>query len=186
MEENLDYEKIMGELKNEMIRRLGKYRKYDVEKAVDCFIRKSVLCMEYNPVECDDNPLMKELRREFIDIVKKYRPRNCSIRRFVFTVKYLYRKILQILAGENLLTYPVTFTLDDKYVESLYPMFKHYNPICVAVALASLAVSDTPITRICDVVSSSEYFSGCDPGSLTGMVYKARNIIIEKSLNPFK
>ena len=168
-----------------MIKKLGKYRKYNVEQAVDCFIRKNILCIEYNPVECEENPLMKELRREYMELVKKYRPRDCSIKRFSFTVRYLYRMILQILAGEDILTSPVKFTLDIDYLRGIYPLFKHYNPICVAVALASLAVPNASITKICEVISSSEYFRGCDPGSLTGMVYKARNIIVENGLNPF-
>ncbi len=183
--EELDRDELYRRLREVMVSKLGKYRKYNVERAVDCFIRKNVLCIEYNPVECEDNPLLKELRREFMDLVKMYRPKDCSIRRFSYTVRYLYRRILQILAGEDLLTRPVKFTLDLEYLNNIYPFFKHYNPICVAVALASLAIPDLSITRICDVISSSEYFHGCDPGSLTGMVYKARNMIVEKGLNPF-
>ncbi len=184
--ENIPYdEEFIEELKNRMIKKLGKYRKFDVERAVECFIRKNILCIDYNPIDCSENPLAKELNREFIELIKKYRPKDCSVRRFVFTVRTLYRSVLEIMTDNNMVDRPVTFSLNPDYLKRLYPLFKHYNPICVAVAVASLNVPEVPITRICDVISSSERFKGCDPGSLTGMVYKARNMLIEKDLKPY-
>lgn len=184
--ENVSYdEEFIENLKSKMVKKLGKYRKYNVEKAVECFIRKNILCIDYNPIECRDNPLAKELYREFAEIIRNYRPKDCSIRRFIFTVKNLYRRVIEILAANDLIYNPVTFSLNPEYLRQIYPFFKHYNPICVAVAIASLNVPNIPITRICDVVSSADDFKGCDPGSLTGMVYKARNTLVEKRLMPY-
>ena len=185
MEKIHDNEEFIEELKKLMVKKLGKYRKYNVEKAVECFIRKNILCIDYNPMECADNPLAKELNREFIELVKKYRPKDCSVRRFVYTVRTLYRGVLEVLIENDIISSPVLFSLSPDYLRGLYPLFKHFNPICVAVAIASLYAPKVPITKICDIISNSENFKGCDPGSLTGMVYKARNTLIENNLKPY-
>lgn len=185
MQENIYDESLLEDLKNMMIEKLGKYRKYDVEKAVECFIRKNVLCIDYDPIECSDNPISKELGRRFIDVIKRYRPRDCSLRRFIHTVRSIYRSILEILIERDLVKSPVLFSLDPKYLEKIYPIFKHYNPISIAAAIASITIPDIAVTRICDIISSTEVFGGCDPGSLTGMVYKARSILLDNGLIPY-
>jgi len=185
LQESIYDERLLNDLKNMMIEKIGKYRKYDVERAVDCFLRKNVLCIDYDPIRCSDNPISKELSRRFIDIVKRYRPKDCSMRRFIYTVKSIYRNILEILIQRDLVKSPVLFSLDPDYLRKIYPIFKHYNPISIAAAIASITVPDVAVTRICDIISSTDVFRGCDPGSLTGMVYKAKSILLDNGLIPY-
>jgi len=153
---------------------MGKYRKYDIDEAIECFIRKHILCMEYNPVTCRRNRLVREIYRNYIGLVSKYRVRDCNYLRFSGMVRYYYKLAYQTLSELGYLEKNGDDWLSEDLVRWIYAKAKHIDPVGVSAFLIYERVDGLPVRRVANILVSRKVFKGYDSESIVSLIYRLK------------
>ncbi len=165
---------VLIELRRTIYNEIGRYRKYDVDEAIECFIRKHILCIEFNPKKCRDNRFVRDIYRHYIEYVRKYKPVDCTYRRFSRTIRFFYKKGFETLANLGYLKEDEYTELDEELIRELYRRMKHIDPVGIAAYILHHKVGSLPIRRVANILIRRGVLEGYEAEAVTSLIYRVK------------